>query len=81
MTPRVSISELRETVERMEGRLRKQTDILSVRLMAAYDALMPRFRSDLKDERDELLSRGGALMLIQQILYNMEKSNRDNRSE
>ena len=41
--------ELRETVEH---------------LMEAYEELRARFAVDLGDERDELLSRGGALMLI-----------------
>jgi hypothetical protein len=33
-------------------------------LMAAYEEVRARFAADLDDERDEL-SRGGALMLIQ----------------
>jgi hypothetical protein len=64
----ISVHELHETVERMERRLRSRDDRLSRTLMAAYDALVPRFADDLKNEKDELLSRGGALMLIQQLL-------------
>jgi hypothetical protein len=67
MSSPVSVSELRDTVTRMEERFRHRGDSLTVRLMAAYDKLIPRFRSDLNDERDELLSRGGALMLIQEV--------------
>ena len=64
----VSVRELRETVQRMEERLSSRGDELSRRSMAAYSELVPRFADDLKNERDELLSRGGALMLIQQLL-------------
>ena len=63
-----SLQELRETVQRMEERLGWRDDELSRRLMVAYSELVPRFADDLRNERDELLSRGGALMLIQQLL-------------
>jgi hypothetical protein len=64
----VSIEELRETVERMEARLAGFDDDLARALLAAYQALAPVFAADLRDERDELLSRAAALMLIQQAL-------------
>ncbi|MDR5693868.1 MAG: hypothetical protein QN198_03025 [Armatimonadota bacterium] len=64
----VDIVELRDTVLRMEQRLRMRPERLVRDLMAAYDELIPRFAADLGDEREELVSRGGALMLIQQVL-------------
>jgi hypothetical protein len=60
------VGELRETVERMERSLAARPD--AGELMAAYEELRARFAADLGDERDELLSRGGALMLIQGAL-------------
>jgi hypothetical protein len=61
----MSLEELRATVERMESRLRAQKEVRE--LVAAYDELVPQFASDLPDERERLLSQGGALMLIQEI--------------
>jgi hypothetical protein len=63
-----SIEELRTTVERMEVRLATFDDALAYELLASYRALAPVFAADLRDERDELLSRGAALMLIQHVL-------------
>jgi hypothetical protein len=63
----VTISELRATVERMEQRYAAATDPTIQSLMQAYRQLTPRFRADLQDERDYLLSCGAALMLIQQV--------------
>jgi hypothetical protein len=57
------LDELRETVEHMEQSLAASPD--AGELMAAYEEVRTRFAADLDDERDELLSRGGALMLIQ----------------
>ena len=57
------LEELRETVERMERTLGASPE--AAELMSAYAELRARFAADLDDERDELLSRGGALMLIQ----------------
>jgi hypothetical protein len=37
------------------------------RLLLAYEGLVPRFEADLGEERDVLLSRGAALMLVQAI--------------
>jgi NAD(P)-dependent dehydrogenase (short-subunit alcohol dehydrogenase family) len=61
----VEADELRATVERMEARLRSADNEAAARLLSGYEALLPRFSADLQDERDELLSRGAALMLIQ----------------
>ncbi len=68
MSPRVSVEELRDTVARMESRLRLRNDALAAQLLKAYDDVVTRFKADLEDERDQLLSRGGALMVIQQVL-------------
>ena len=54
-------------MERLEARLRAAEDQTVRQLMSGYDALLPRFSADLADERDELLSRGAALMLIQHV--------------
>jgi hypothetical protein len=59
--------ELRTTVERMERRLDASEDGIVRRLMDAYRGLIPSFESDLRDERESLLSRGAALMLVQAI--------------
>jgi hypothetical protein len=52
----------------MEARLRTIDDETARRLIEAYEVLVTRFSIDLGDERDELLSRGGALMLIEEFL-------------
>jgi hypothetical protein len=52
--------ELRETVERMEERLRAHV------LFPDYERLVERFTADLADERDILLSRAAVLMLLQE---------------
>jgi hypothetical protein len=52
--------ELRETVERMEARLRAHP------LFPDYERLRERFTADLADERDVLLSRAAVLMLLQE---------------
>jgi hypothetical protein len=54
-------AELRETVERMEERLRKHP------LFPAYERLSQRFTADLPDERDVLLSQAAVLMLVQEF--------------
>jgi hypothetical protein len=64
----VAIEELRQTVERMERKLAADGGDGARELMRVYSALLPRFATDLRDERDELLTRGGALMLIQEAL-------------
>jgi hypothetical protein len=55
-----SEAELRETIERMEARLRAHP------LFPVYERLSERFASDLADERDVLLSRAAVLMLLQE---------------
>jgi hypothetical protein len=55
-----SEAELRETIERMEERLRTHA------LFPVYERLSERFAADLSDERDVLLSRGALLMLLQE---------------
>jgi hypothetical protein len=58
MQPRKA--ELRETVARMEERLRTHP------LFPVYERLSERFVADLPDERDVLLSRAAVLMLLQE---------------
>ncbi|HLZ64625.1 MAG TPA: hypothetical protein VKQ29_00270 [Aliidongia sp.] len=60
-----SLEHLRLTVDRMERRLGSGNSNHTNELMGHYWALVARFEVDLADERDRLLSRGGALMLIQ----------------
>jgi hypothetical protein len=57
-----SEAQLRETVERMEERLRTHA------LFPVYERLIERFEADLEDERDVLLSRAAVLMLLQEAL-------------
>lgn len=57
---RPSGPELRETIERMEARLRTHP------LFPAYERLVERFRADLDDDRDLLLSQAAVLMLLQE---------------
>jgi hypothetical protein len=64
---RPTVAELRAAVERMERRLAESDDELTATLLAQYRTLSPRFAADLGDERDVLLSRGAALMLIQAV--------------
>jgi len=63
----VSLETLRDTVTRIETRLGRVSDVEVQKLMLAYRELVPRFRADLEDERDELLARGVALMLVQHV--------------
>jgi hypothetical protein len=78
--PTVDIIELKQTVQRMEQYLRAHDAALVRELMASYDELRSRFSHDLQDERDMLLSCGGALMLIQQVAHRTTppKSKQDN---
>ena len=62
-----SDAELRETVERMEERLRTHP------LFPAYERLIERFAADLQDEREVLLSRGAVLMLLQESASDAER--------
>jgi hypothetical protein len=54
-------AELRETVMRMESRLRAHD------LFPVYERLIERFEADLPNERDVLLSRAAVLMLLQEL--------------
>jgi hypothetical protein len=56
-----SDAELRQTVERMEERLRTHP------LFPDYERLSERFVADLVDERDVLLARSAVLMLLQEV--------------
>jgi hypothetical protein len=53
-------ADLRETVARMEERLRANE------LFPVYQRLVERFEADLPRERDVLLSRAAVLMLLQE---------------
>jgi hypothetical protein len=57
-------AELRETVARMESRLRVHP------LFPVYERLIERFEADLPAERDVLLSRAAVLMLLQEVPSN-----------
>jgi len=57
-----SEAELRDTIERMEARSRAHP------LFPVYQRLSERFAADLADERDVLLSRAAALMLLQEAV-------------
>jgi len=56
-----SEAELRQTVGRMEERLRTHP------LFPDYERLTERFADDLSDERDVLLARSAVLMLLQEV--------------
>jgi hypothetical protein len=58
-------AELARVVARMEGNLAARGE--AAPLLAAYRRLVARFEADLDDPRDVLLSRGGALMLVQAL--------------
>ena len=60
--------ELRATVERMEAKLHARSDVASAGLAETYERVARRFDHDLADPRDVLLSRGAALMLIQELV-------------
>lgn len=53
-------ADLRETVARMEERLRAH------QLFSVYERLVERFEEDLPAERDVLLSRAAVLMFLQE---------------
>jgi hypothetical protein len=63
----VNRDELDTTVTRMEQHLAQSSNPSIQILLQAYHQLKSRFRIGLVDERDYLLSCGGALMLIQYI--------------
>jgi len=59
-----STEDLRATIERLEQRLGGCNSSQTNDLLGHYWALVAQFNIDLKDERDQLLSRRAALMLI-----------------
>jgi len=59
-----STEDLRATIERLEQRLGGCNSNQTNELLGHYWALVAQFNIDLKDERDQLLSRRGALLLI-----------------
>ena len=63
----VTVEESRVTVERMEKRWRGLEIPRIQTLTARYAELVPRFERDLNDQRDQLLSKAGALMWVQQV--------------
>jgi hypothetical protein len=60
----MSLDGLRANVAEMEARLLGRDD----RLRRAYERAAARFHEDLAEERDALLARGAALMLIEQLV-------------
>ncbi|BFH75689.1 hypothetical protein YIM1640_01140 [Thermus oshimai] len=68
----VGLRELRAAVERLEQRLEALEDAEAQRLLALYRGILPCLARDLQDERDRLLSQGGALMLIQEVVLDKE---------
>ena len=64
----VTESELRATVERMERRWLCSPNPELAALVASYKDLAARFAADLQpSERDVLLAKASALMLIQEV--------------
>ncbi len=61
-------AELRETVERMEARLRDHP------LFPTYERLVGRFAEDLDEERDVVLARSAVLMLLQEPATDARRS-------
>lgn len=64
--------ELSSTIDRMEGVYRRREEASA--LFDAYEKLSQRFERDLADERDVLLSKGAALMMIK---YWLEENGAD----
>ena len=61
MAVRPDVEELRATRERMEGKY-----LTEAQMRALYEGLCRRFRDDLSDERDVLLSECAVLMAIKE---------------
>jgi len=61
MAVRPDVEELRATRERMEGKY-----LAEPQMRAFYEGLGRRFRDDLSDERDVLLSECAVLMAIKE---------------
>lgn len=64
--------ELNSTIDRMENAYRRHGEASA--LFDAYEKLCKRFEQDLADERDVLLSKGAALMMIK---YWLEETGSD----
>ena len=65
---RVSLEEVVKTVDRMEASLSNAEDTSVAKAYHRYQALIPRFESDLgADSRDCAMARAGALMLVQEL--------------
>lgn len=62
----MSVDHLREAVSSMERML--SGDETGAQLLRVYHDVAERFYGDLEDERDRLLSRAAALMLIEQLV-------------
>ena len=72
----MSIDQLRSTVARMEAGMR--ADPAAAALMRVYELVAVRFDADLEAERDALLSRGAALMLVAELLEISKRSAAEN---
>jgi ParB family chromosome partitioning protein len=59
--------QLAAAVRRLEGQLRAESDPVIIDLMRRYEALAAAFAQDLALPRDVLISRRGALLLIQAV--------------
>ncbi len=62
--PAPSTEDLRASIERLEQRLGACNSNQTNELLGHYWALVAQFNVDMADERDQLLARRGALMLI-----------------
>lgn len=59
--------ELSATLVRMEAQY-KDISLANMELLPIYTALCKRFDRDLADERDKMLCRAGALMMVKYLL-------------
>jgi hypothetical protein len=60
--------EIAATVARLEAAFDGREDVRARMLMEAYQQVSDRFTADLSDKRDLALSKGAALMLIQELI-------------
>ena len=60
--------EVAATVARLEAAFAEREDVRARMLMEAYQQVSDRFTADLSDKRDLALSKGAALMLIQELM-------------
>ncbi|WP_245296704.1 hypothetical protein [Rhizobium bangladeshense] len=66
-----TVNELKSTIARLESRYRGHNDAGA--LFEPYEMLCRRFERDLADERDRLLSKAAAMMMIK---YSIEQERR-----